>query len=234
VSRVATETEFPNVRGTTAHGHGSLGLLLHALNQPLTGLQCSLELASAGPRSAEQYRRTLQDALELVERVRILVETLRELAEARPPKTEDLQMFPLDALLRETVDSLRPVAEIKQVWIKATSKVSVPLQADRGLPARIFRLLDSALSLAQEESTLEIAATVGNDALCLALSWTPGAVPAYSPFSRPELGLLIAQTEWERAGAKWDQLRSNGREIYIVRIDLLLTSSSNCQTGGCQ
>jgi hypothetical protein len=35
-----------------------LAHLLHALNQPLTGLQCSLELAAADLRRPEEYDRT--------------------------------------------------------------------------------------------------------------------------------------------------------------------------------
>ena len=40
---------------TIPKGRTLLTHLLHALNQPLTGLHCSLELALAGVRSTEQY-----------------------------------------------------------------------------------------------------------------------------------------------------------------------------------
>jgi len=62
--------------------------LLHALNQPLTGLQCSLELALVSPRPAEQYVRTLREGLELTGRMRVLVQAVRELADLDQEESE--------------------------------------------------------------------------------------------------------------------------------------------------
>ena len=208
---LARPPTLPQKRSPLAH-------LLHALNQPLTGLQCSLELASAGPRSAEQYRATLEEALDLIARMRVLVEALREVADLRDKSVAARQNFSLDALLRETVEGLRPVAEARSVAIKLLESGSVAVKADFGLPGRLFRLLDSALSLAQRQSLMEIALTEGRAGICLTLSWSPGLVHEHSPFSRPELGLLIAQAEWEQADAAWNQLRRQGREVCTVRL----------------
>src|SRR5277367_1520624 len=71
----------PSAAHPEAKHRGALAYLLHALNQPLTGLQCSLELAVAGPRRPEQYVRTLQESLELTLRMRLLVEAIRELTD---------------------------------------------------------------------------------------------------------------------------------------------------------
>ena len=60
---------------------GPLAQLLHALNQPLTGLQCSMEVALASPRTVEQYAQGLREGLELTERMRALVEAIREVAD---------------------------------------------------------------------------------------------------------------------------------------------------------
>ncbi len=54
----------------------------HALNQPLTTLCCSLELALSQPRTAEQYRDNLRDALTYAEQVAGLARGLREMLEA--------------------------------------------------------------------------------------------------------------------------------------------------------
>ncbi len=58
-----------------------LSQLLHALNQPLTGLQCSLELALSIPRSPQQYADCLGSGLELTGRMRNLVGAIRALVE---------------------------------------------------------------------------------------------------------------------------------------------------------
>jgi hypothetical protein len=64
------------------NGRTPLAHLLHALNQPLTGLQCSLELALVELRSPEEYARTVREALHLTGRMRVLVEALREIADS--------------------------------------------------------------------------------------------------------------------------------------------------------
>src|SRR5208282_797823 len=105
-----------------AKHRGALAHLLHALNQPLTGLQCSLELAVAGPRPSEQYVRTLREGLELTARMRILVEAVRELADLQTSRQEsetpEVEPLLLDALLRDAVTDLLPVAESKRVQIR--------------------------------------------------------------------------------------------------------------------
>ena len=92
--------------------------LLHGLNQPLTGLQCSMEVALAGVRTPEQYVRGLREGLELTERMRALVEAIREVVEAgaeQEDKKEKRETIGLPALVQEAVDGLAPVAEEKSV-----------------------------------------------------------------------------------------------------------------------
>src|ERR1041385_8862787 len=88
-----------------------LSHLLHALNQPLTGLQCSLELVSARLHAAEEYARTLQDALELTARMRVLVEALREMAESKYSEQARQDRVLLNDLLSTQIEDLLPVSE---------------------------------------------------------------------------------------------------------------------------
>ncbi len=185
--------------------------LLHALNQPLTGLQCSLELAAAGPHSQDQYVRVLRDGLELTGRMRVLVEAIRELADLQERSSATGQVL-LNTLLRESVDSLVPVAEIKRVRLSLMCKTQfsapgTPIQ----LQALTFRLVESALSLTRERGDLSIVAAPDSQKICLTLSWTTGPTPPHSPFSQAELGLLIAQAGWERLGAEWKLTHTDGR-----------------------
>ena len=75
----------------------------------MTGLQCSLELAVASRRRPEGYVRTIREGLNLTERMRVLVEAIRELTDTQP-NAEAEETFRFDELLRDTVDNLRPVA----------------------------------------------------------------------------------------------------------------------------
>ena len=54
----------------------------HQLNQPLTALRGSLELALTTARSSEDYRKSIQVALEQTDRVILLKQALDELAES--------------------------------------------------------------------------------------------------------------------------------------------------------
>jgi C4-dicarboxylate-specific signal transduction histidine kinase len=208
--RKATET-LPGGRNPLAH-------LLHALNQPLTGLQCSLELAVSGPRRTEEYVRTLREGLELTERMRILVEALRELTDIQPhPK--QLETFQFDGLLRDTVDDLIPVADALGVELLLMSSIPFPVKADRRcLAGLIFRFIDSALALTQKGSDLQILVTPEPEQVCFVVSWNPGPAPEHSPFSRQELGLLIAQAGFERAGAEWTSAEQKSLRSCTVRL----------------
>jgi hypothetical protein len=194
----------------TLKGRSPLAHLLHALNQPLTGLQCSLELAAAGPRPAEQYVRTLRESLELTGRMRILVEAIREVADTEPADRDQFEPLLLDELLRGTVTDLLPVAESKGVRLLLSRRAPLLVRADRrSLATLLFRLLDSALSLAAPGSDLRIVAAPDREQAALVVSWTPGPLPEHSPFSRPEVGLLIARAGWERAGGEWIHTRTS-------------------------
>jgi signal transduction histidine kinase len=149
--------------------------LLHALNQPLTGLQCSLEVALAAPRTEEYYAARMREGLELTERMRALVETLREMASAGAENLEtgpekEAETFELKSVLREVVDDLRPVAEAKSVGIAlegsavstvAAGAVAIAIKIKikkgrRNFFSLAFRTLEAVLSLADEESGLRI------------------------------------------------------------------------------
>jgi len=232
--------------GTIPPGRSPLAHLLHALNQPLTGLQCSLELAVAGPRPTEYYVRALRESLELTGRMRTLVEAIREVADAQPPDLEEFEPVLLEQLLRTTAADLLPVAEARGVCLvlenpslerlslerqAAEHQAALPVCGDhRSLATLLFRFLESALSLTREGSELRIAAsaeqrrtTPGHATLAqatLTVSWNPGPPPEHSPFSRPEVGLLIARAGWEGAGAEWIHTRTESTETCAVRLPL--------------
>jgi hypothetical protein len=203
----------PKARSPLAH-------LLHALNQPLTGLQCSLELAASGPRTTDQYVCILREGLDLTGRMRILVQAIRELAD-NEDDSQHVEAFPLDVLVCDTVDGLLPVAASIGVRLTLLGQSAVRVRADRPRFATLlFRWLESALSLARAGSELQIVTSSAPVHACIAVSWMPGPSPEHSPFSRQELGLLIAQVGWERAGAEWVQTQAETTQICTVRLSL--------------
>jgi hypothetical protein len=197
-------------------------------------VQCSLELALALPQRPEQYARTLREGLELTGRMRILVEALRELADSEASAVERVAPVPLqlDDVLRDTVAELLPVAESLNVQLQLVNPAPLPLRADRGGLARLmFRFLESALSLALPGSDLRIETSADAGHACLAVSWKDGAPPEHSPFSRPELGLLIAEAGLEQAGAECIHSQSDNRQTWTARLPLAAAMSQAVVSG---
>ena len=214
-TRLAPSAEAPK---QTALAH-----LLHALNQPLTGLQCSLELASSVPRSSEQQVRTMREALALTARMRVLVEALRELVHSSEA-TEKNSDLDLDAVLADCVGQLRPMAESRGVGFRVTSGDALSIEAGRNRIATVLlRTIGAACSLCRESTDLEIKAGAKDDSAAVTISWTPGPAPEFSPFSRPELGLVIAQAAWESSGGDWVELREESRHTCTLAMALRLT-----------
>ncbi len=80
-----------------------------------------MEVALAAPRTCDSYAQTLRQGLELTERMRILVEAIREVADADVADADvaDAQSPETDLkdMLRQTFEDLAPVAETKRVDI---------------------------------------------------------------------------------------------------------------------
>jgi hypothetical protein len=191
--------------------------LLHGLNQPLTGLQCSLELALSGSHTAEQYLDCVRGGLELIERLRNLAAAMRELVEIEEAGAEAPEIVELRLVLRDTADELQPVAEAKGVRI-ALDCASLPATAGRrGLTGAIFRALESALSLAAPGSTLSIEASAQPSSASVRIGWSgEKATRSHGEFSRPELGLMLAQAGLRRAGVDWKRAQADVLESIIL------------------
>ena len=209
-------------------GRSPLAHLLHALNQPLTGLQCSLELALIGPRTVEQHVHSLRDGLELTGRMRVLVEAIRELVDLQEAEAEKMEAIGLGSLLRGTVEELLPVAEAKNVRIMLEVGVCpLLIQVERNrLSVAGFRFLESAVSRAAGGSILQITASAEGKEAHVSVRWEAGKslIQTHASFSPSELGLLIAQAGWERAGAQWHAERTHEAETVTIRLPLVAAS----------
>jgi signal transduction histidine kinase len=217
-----------------------LAQLLHALNQPLTGLQCAMEVALAAPRSNEQYVRGLREGLELTERMRALVETIREVADGvdeAPHSREAAVMVELKAALSGVVGELAPVAEAKGVSLVVIEAPASPLTVQAGqqaLTRLLFRLLESILSLAAQGSVMRIETVhslpeVSPGTASIRIRWRRDDARAAGsrPLSRPELGLLVVQAGCERSGAQWERARTGDLESVTIRLAGVAFSPAN-------
>jgi signal transduction histidine kinase len=212
--------------GIQAKDRSVLGQLIHALNQPLTGLQCSMEVALAVPRTTDQYMRGLSDGLVLTERMRMLVEALREVVDIQEEdvasSAENVDLF---GVLRESVEELMQDAESKGVRMvmdfspglsgASTLAVRFPSAA---LTGGIFPLLNAAIACADQGTKVTVAAGIDGRGWFRVGWMTMVAEEVKSQLSRAELGLLVAQVRLEHGGAGWKRERVQGGERVMVRL----------------
>jgi signal transduction histidine kinase len=200
--------------------HSPMAQLLHALNQPLTGLQCSMEVALASPRTAAQYVLGLREGLQLTERMRALAEAMREIVDIEEEKNAMQETSELTSLLREAVEDLNPVAESRgaRIVLVTAPVISCVLRAGRAqMASAMFRLVDSAVSLSSPGTAVRIEAASGPGDVWIRIEWQ--GEEERSALSRPELGLLIAQARLERAGAQWQRERMEDSETLTIRVN---------------
>jgi len=99
----------PQARTGGAHGD-FVSDVLHKLSQPLTALQCSLELALVRDQTAEEFRASVEAAVQNAERLRQNLLLLQELSDADDPGDISAPV-PLHELLRELQQDFLPVCE---------------------------------------------------------------------------------------------------------------------------
>ena len=200
-----------------AQERSPLAQLLHALNQPLTGLQCAMEVALGAPRSSEQYRQGLREGLELTARMRELVAAIREVVDGQEDGQEDSgtsaeEIVELNSVLQEALLDLKPVAESRGVGLNVICDSPLLVRAERQkLFALAFRLIEAALGHAAAGSELRVDVGAAGPTLRV---WWRGERP--SAFSRSDVALLVAQAGWEQIGAEWRRERDeNGESVKI-------------------
>ena len=178
---------------------------------------------------------TLSEGLELVSRMRVLVEALRELADLQMPKANERVVILLDNLPREAARELQPIAESCNVRISVLNSAPLLLRADSGpITGLVFRTIESAISLSRPGSEVRIEGTSAPNAAGVTLSWTPGSAPQHSPFSRSELGLLLARANWEHLGGKCTEARTGDTQSWTIRIPVAGSMRQNATGEGAR
>ena len=212
--------------------------LFHALNQPLTTLRCSLELALHQPRSAKQYRDSLAVALKHAEQIAWLAIGIRELLEA-DDAGDDRQVLALEVCLQEAVVDLLPVAETAGVRLSFhPSSPCRVLFEPRRLRQALFHLVEFVLGSSRVPAAVDIETAERGQEVVLVATTSPQGVPcpqnsaAGFPVDEPEgkarelarrLGLAIARGIFEAAGGGF-RLECS-RDCLSVEVRLPLASS---------
>jgi heavy metal sensor kinase len=133
----------------------------HELRTPLTAMQAILGMIHAKRRTPKEYEQALADLNEEVDRLRTLVENLMRLARGDQQRNNPFEEVNLSILLKDVADSLRPLAEAKNLALHCEVSENLTVLGDSDELIRLFvNLLDNAIKYTERG---EISITSKND-----------------------------------------------------------------------
>jgi heavy metal sensor kinase len=130
----------------------------HELQTPLTILKGELEVALRSVRTPEEYRATMESALEEVDRIARLVEGLLLLARAEAGVLRmDRQEVDLEQVLEEVYLRLKPLADSHGIELRLGTIEPLRIQGDRELLQRMTsNLVDNAIKYTGAEGRVTL------------------------------------------------------------------------------
>lgn len=152
----------------------------HELRTPLTIIKSNLEVTLQKDRTSEEYVETISDALDAVNRLSRMVNTLlmmvrAETGEAAFNKTD----LDLSHIVREVVDFISPIAEDKGINMQLDLVKPVNVKGDEEwLRHVVFNLLDNSIKYCHTSDTIRVALTNGAGECKLKISDTGPGIPA--------------------------------------------------------
>lgn len=131
----------------------------HELRTPLTAMQAILGMIREKRRAPEEYEQALDDLNDETDRLRTLVENLMRLARGEKRSDTQYEIINLSTLINDVADSLRPIAEIKNLTLACEPSKGLIILGDSDELIRLFvNLLDNAIKYT-ERGGIIIAAT---------------------------------------------------------------------------
>jgi heavy metal sensor kinase len=133
----------------------------HELRTPLAVMRTEAEVALRAPRSAEEYRRVLENLLEEVNRLTAMAEKLLFLSR-HDAGLHESSLRPLNGseLLQEVVGHMRFLAEEKQITLTVEGGSKAGILADeRQLRHVLYNLLDNAIKYTPAGGAVDVRAT---------------------------------------------------------------------------
>ena len=129
----------------------------HELRAPVTLIQAAAEYSLRRERSREELTEAMEKILQESQRTSQLIDNLLLLARADSEEVIRLGQVPVDSVLREAADRVRPLATSKNISITAEVDDSAVVRADATLLQRLFFvLLENAVKYTPGNGTVRV------------------------------------------------------------------------------
>jgi heavy metal sensor kinase len=152
----------------------------HELRTPLTVLRGELELVLERRAKAEETRETIASALEEVDRLTKIVESLLAISrlDAGEARMEQARVD-LGELVATTADQMRLLAEDKNISVRCVAKARVEVEGDRSrLKQVIVNLLDNAIKYTPENGRVQVKVSATNGNAVLEIEDSGAGIPS--------------------------------------------------------
>ena len=149
----------------------------HELRTPLTTVETILGVMRQRRRTVEDYQQAMDDIGEEAERMRNLVENLLQLARSDSDPSIILEQVDLTIILRDVLETVRPLAEVKGLSLTYKLPDGLILLGDRDNLIRLFvNLLDNAVKYTGRGS-IAVEAQAANEKVRVSISDTGVGIP---------------------------------------------------------
>jgi two-component system, OmpR family, sensor kinase len=154
----------------------------HELRTPISVILAQTQLALSKPRTNEANIKTIEMTRRSAERMQSLIESLLTLAKADAGADEAKEPVQLDALSRENLEEIRPLAEARQITLHG-DLAPAACQAHAGHVAQILtNLLSNAVKYCRPGDQVHVSTHRHNGHAILKVADTgPGIAPEHLP-----------------------------------------------------
>jgi len=150
----------------------------HELRTPLAAMQAILDMIREKRRSPQAYEDALADLAAETHRLRALIEDLLHLAREAPLQPSAFETVNLSELLVAICDSLRPLAEAKDLSLSCNAAEGLTLSGDSDNLIRLFlNLIDNAIKYTAR-GAIDVSARRQDDLITVAVSDTGAGIAA--------------------------------------------------------
>lgn len=144
----------------------------HELRTPLAAIQTILNVIRARRRTLSEYEQALDDLSSEASRLQNLVETLLQLERDRQQANHIHEQVNFSLLMRDVVDSVRPLADVKGLTLTLNVPDDLTLFGDTdGLIRTFINLLDNAIKYT-EQGSIVVMVKVEKDILIIIVTDT--------------------------------------------------------------